>query len=67
MTRDIFYRRRLPGRIIFIILSSAVVATSVKGVFAKCVILIALAGDVRDGSAPPPVWVFINGGKTTRR
>jgi len=38
----------------------------VKGVFAKCVIFSALAGDVRDGNAPPPIWVFINGGKTTR-
>jgi len=43
-----------------------VVATSVKGVFAKCVILSALAGDVKDGNTPPPVWIFINGGKTTR-
>lgn len=70
MTRDIlvYYRnrRRLHGRIIFIILSSTVVATFVKGVFAKCVILSALAGDVKDGNTPPPVWIFINGGKTTR-
>jgi len=37
-----------------------------KGVFAKCVKLSALAGDVKDGNTPPPVWIFINGGKTTR-